>query len=83
MVVHKIDGQIGENDHKKLQSYQQGSPRTLLLSLVGVWDQVVTEFNKDHEDDPELLKAFLHATALKMTNTSWLVLFDMPPNWKI
>jgi hypothetical protein len=46
MVVHKIDGQISENDHKKLQSYKQ---------VVGVWDQVVTKFNKDHKDPLLLL----------------------------
>jgi hypothetical protein len=51
MVVHKIDGQISENDHKKLQSYKQVLLQTLL-------DQVVTEFNKDHKDDPESLTTF-------------------------
>jgi hypothetical protein len=83
MVVHKSDGQISENDHKKLQSYKQVLLQTLSLPLVGVWDQVVTECNKDHKDEPEsiptsakLLKAFLHVTALRMPNTSWPVLFN-------
>jgi hypothetical protein len=55
MVVHKIDGQISENDDKKLQSYKQVLWQTLSLPLVGVWDQVVTKFNKDHEDPLLLL----------------------------
>jgi hypothetical protein len=37
MVVHKIDGQSSENDHKKLQSYKQVLLQTLSLPLVGVW----------------------------------------------
>jgi hypothetical protein len=33
-------------------------PQTLSIPLVGVWDQVVTEYNKDHEDDSDSLVTF-------------------------
>jgi hypothetical protein len=36
MVLHKIDGQVGDNDHKKLQLYKQVLPQTLSILLVGV-----------------------------------------------
>jgi hypothetical protein len=62
MVVHKIDGLIGDSDHKKLQSCKQMLPQTLSIPLVGVWDQIVTEYNKDESDSlatfAKLLKAF-------------------------
>jgi hypothetical protein len=59
-VVHKIDGQVGENYVKKLQSYKQVMPRTLSIPLVGVWNQVVTEYEAAHEDESETLGTFAH-----------------------
>jgi hypothetical protein len=34
-VVHKIDGQVGEHDHKKIQLYKQVIPRTSLFLWLG------------------------------------------------
>jgi hypothetical protein len=48
MVIHKIDGQVGDHENKKLQSYKQVMPRTLSLPLVAVWEQVVTEYNEEN-----------------------------------
>jgi hypothetical protein len=82
-VVHKIDGP----GNKKLQLYKQWIPQTLSIPLVRVWNQVVTEYTTDHKDETEtlatfaqMLKSFLLVTAPKMTNMSWLVLFNMGPN---
>jgi hypothetical protein len=58
MVVHKIDGQVGEHDSKKLQLYKQVISRTLSIPLVGVWNQVVTEHTTAHEDETETLATF-------------------------
>jgi hypothetical protein len=58
MVVHKIDGQVGDHKNKKLQSYKQVMPQTLSLPLVAVWEQVVTEYNKENPDEDESLGTF-------------------------
>jgi hypothetical protein len=58
MVIHKIDGQVGDHDNKKLQSYKQVLPRTLFIPLVGVWEQVVVEYNKANPDEDETLASF-------------------------
>jgi hypothetical protein len=68
-VVHKIDSQVSDNDQKKLQSYKQVLPRTLLIQLMGVWEQVVAEM--DQEEDESLatftktLKPFFRCKTLK------------------
>jgi hypothetical protein len=58
MVIHKINRQISENDNKKLSSCEQVLPQTLSIPLVGVWEQVVTEYNQAHEDEDETLPTF-------------------------
>jgi hypothetical protein len=58
MVIHKIDGQVGHHDNKKLQSYKQVLPRTLSIPLVGVWQQVVVEYNEANVDEDESLASF-------------------------
>jgi hypothetical protein len=58
MVTHEIDGQVGESNHKKLQPYKQVLPQTLSVPLVGVWEQVVTKYNWEHEDETETLATF-------------------------
>jgi hypothetical protein len=78
MVMHKIDGQVGDNDNKRLQSYKTVMPRTLSIPLVGVWEQVVAEYNQENPDEEEsvdtftqILKKFLPPTRQRMTDTSW------------
>jgi hypothetical protein len=72
MVIHKIDGQVGDHDNKKL-------PRTPSIPLVGVWEQVVMEYSEANLDEDETLASFVktlmaffacHST--EMTNMSWL-----------
>jgi sulfur relay (sulfurtransferase) DsrC/TusE family protein len=58
MVMHKIDGQVGDNDNKNLQLYKQVLPQTLSIPLVGVWAQLVMEFNQANQDDDESLETF-------------------------
>jgi hypothetical protein len=58
MVIHKIDGQVGDHENKKLQSYKQVMSRTLSLPLVAVWEQVVTEYNEENPDEEESLGTF-------------------------
>jgi sulfur relay (sulfurtransferase) DsrC/TusE family protein len=58
MVMHKIDGQVGNHKNEKLQSYKQVLPRTLSIPLVGVWEQVVQEYNKANKGKDESLASF-------------------------
>jgi hypothetical protein len=58
MVIHKVDGQVGDHDNKKLSSYKQVLPRTLSIPLVGVWEQVVVEYNQANPDEDESLASF-------------------------
>jgi hypothetical protein len=58
MVIHKIDGQVGDHDNKKLQSYKQVLPQTLSIPLVGVWEQMVVEYNEANLDEDETLASF-------------------------
>jgi hypothetical protein len=58
LVIHKIDGQVGDHIHKKLQSYNQVPPQTLSIPLVGVWEQVIQEYNKANADEAESLASF-------------------------
>jgi hypothetical protein len=58
MVIHKINGQVGDHDNKKLQSYKQVLPRTLSIPLVGVWEQVVVEYYEANPDEDETLASF-------------------------
>jgi hypothetical protein len=57
-VMHKIDGQVGDYDNKKLQSYKTVMPRTLSIPLVGVWEQVVAKYEVDNLDEDESLATF-------------------------
>jgi hypothetical protein len=57
-VMHKIDGQVGDSDNKKLQSYKTVMPQTLSIPLVGVWEQVVAEYELDNPDEDESLASF-------------------------
>jgi hypothetical protein len=58
MVMHKIDGQVGDHDNKKLQTYKTVLPWTLSIPLVRVWEQVVVEYNQDNLDEEESLGTF-------------------------
>jgi hypothetical protein len=58
LLIHKIDGQVGDHEHKKLQSYKQVLPRTLSIPLVGVWEQVVQEYNGANADKVASLASF-------------------------
>jgi hypothetical protein len=69
-VVHKVDGQVGDNNNKKLQLNKQVLPRTLSILLAGVWEQVVAEM-EDEDQSLKLSSHFLHATLLKMIDMSW------------
>jgi hypothetical protein len=67
-VMHKIDGQVGDSDTKKCQSYKSIMPRTLSIPLAGVWKQVVVEYELENPDEDdtvatfkEILKAFFAA----------------------
>jgi hypothetical protein len=67
-VMHKIDGQVGDSDTEKFQSYKSIMPRTLSIPLARVWKQVVVEYELDNPDEDdsvstfkELLKAFFAA----------------------
>jgi hypothetical protein len=58
MVMHKIDGQVGDSDNKKLQLYKTVMPWTLSIPLVGVWEQVVAKYELDNPDEDESLATF-------------------------
>jgi hypothetical protein len=69
--MHKIDGQVGNSDTKKCQSYKSIMPRTLLIPLAGVWKQVDIDYELENPDEDdtvatfkEILKAFfaMHST---------------------
>jgi hypothetical protein len=76
-VLHKIDGQVGDNDQKKLQSYKQVLPWTLSILLVGVWEQVISEMDQEEDESLatllKLSRHFSRVTPLKMINMSWSV----------
>jgi hypothetical protein len=57
-VIHKIDRQVGDHEHRKLQSYKQVLPHTLSIPLFGVWEQVVQEYNEVNVDEVESLASF-------------------------
>jgi hypothetical protein len=56
MVIHKIDGQVGDHKNKKLQSYKQVCPGPYLYHWLQ--EQVVTEYNEENQDAEESLATF-------------------------
>jgi hypothetical protein len=58
MVIHKIDGQVGDQDNKKLLSHKQVLAQTLSIPSVGVWEQVIVEYNQANPDEDESLASF-------------------------
>jgi hypothetical protein len=84
-VMHKLDGQVGDSDNKKLQSYKTIMPRTLSIPLAGVWKQVVAEYELDNLDWPPLRKSSRNSLLLiqlKTTDTNWSVSSVMPSSLK-
>jgi hypothetical protein len=50
-VLHKIDSQVGlDSDNRRVTSYLQVLSQTMSMLLQSYWKQVLTDYNKTHED---------------------------------
>jgi hypothetical protein len=74
-VLHKIDSQVGlDSDDQRVRFYLQVLPQTMSMLLQSYWKQVLTDYDKTHEDyELSLLVMQLKMTAMiSLKAYAWL-----------